>query len=114
MRPVGETVASSREDRERTYKAVDAARDEMLADAVPALRRVYGYVRKAQTKDGRFNDNAIYEFYKAIETIEKAVGGRGKGRQKRTGQVLGVAKELEAVHSSALRSRSQCCCGRTR
>src|SRR5262249_21105715 len=62
--------SATREDRERTYRAVDAARDEMVADADPALRRVYGYMRKAQERDGRFGQNPILDFYQALHPIE--------------------------------------------
>jgi hypothetical protein len=84
--------SATREDRERTYRAVDAARNEMLADADPALRRVYDYLRKAQEKDGRFTNNAINEFYKAVETIENALGGEAKA-----GQILGYLQEIKAL-----------------
>src|SRR5262249_8308700 len=88
--------SATREDRERTYRSVDAARNEVLADTDPALRRVYDYLRKAQEKDGRLSDNAIYEVYKAIETIENALGGEAKA-----GQILGCLQEIKAVKRAA-------------
>jgi hypothetical protein len=93
--PFGVTLmgrSATREDRERTYWAVNAARNEMLADSDPALRRVYDYLRKAQEKDGRFTNNAINEFYKAVETIENALGGEAKA-----GQILGCLQQIKAL-----------------
>ena len=92
LRPVGETVAYSRERRERTFRAVDEARNELLANADPALQRVYGYLRRAREQDGRFRENAILDLYKAVETIENALGGEAEA-----GQILGCLQAIKAL-----------------
>jgi hypothetical protein len=92
--PIGHSA--TREDRERTFRAVDAARNKVLANADPALRRVYGYLRDAQGPDGVFQKSATSDCYKAIETIENAFGGEAQA-----GQILGCLREIKAVKRAA-------------
>jgi hypothetical protein len=92
--PIGRSA--TREDRERTYRAVNTARDEVLANADPALRRVYDYVRNAQGPDGLFHDSAIFDLYKAVETIEDALGGEAEA-----GRILGRLAEIKALKRAA-------------
>ena len=86
-------ISASQADRERTYQAINEARNELLADA---LRRVYDYLRKAQEEDGRLGDDSIFALYKAIETIENALGGEAKA-----GQILGCLPEIKALKRAA-------------
>jgi hypothetical protein len=89
-------ISASRADRERTHRAVNEARNELLAAADPALRRIYDYLRKAQEDDGRLDDNSIFYLYKAVETIEDALGGEAKA-----GQILGRLQEIKALKRAA-------------
>jgi len=89
-------MSASREDRKRTHTAVNGARNELLANADPALRRVYDYLRRAQEEDGRLGDKSIFDLYKAVETIENALGGEAQA-----GQILGVLKEIKALKRAA-------------
>jgi hypothetical protein len=86
-------ISASQADRERTYQAINEARNELLADA---LCRVYDYLRKAQEEDGRLGDDSIFALYKAIETIENALGGEAKA-----GQILGCLPEIKALKRAA-------------
>ena len=78
----------SRDERDRVRRVKRELRNDLLQGADAALRRCYDYLQNARERE----DGAIFELYKAIETIEDALGGEG-----RAGQVLGVAREIKAL-----------------
>ena len=82
----------ARGERERAARAIREARNELLASADQALRRCYDYLQNAKEHEV----SAIFDLYKAIETVENALGGEG-----RAGVTLGVMKEIKALKKSA-------------
>ncbi len=78
--------------REDPGRVIREARNEILASSDPALRRCYDYLQDA----GERKEGAIFDLYKAVETIENALGG-----QEQAGRILGVAKEIDALKRAA-------------
>jgi hypothetical protein len=78
--------------KERVYQAVREVRNEMLAGADAALRRCYDYLQSARER----GDDAIFDLYKVVETIENVLGG-----QEKAGQILHALKEIKALKRAA-------------
>jgi hypothetical protein len=87
----------AREQRELVARAVEAARNALLAgDEI--LTHAYAYLEDARTSHrvaagrGRVGERVLPNLYKAIETVENALGG-----QAATEASLGVRAELRFV-----------------
>jgi hypothetical protein len=78
--------------KERVYQAVREVRNEMLAGADAALRRCYDYLQSARER----GDDAIFDLYKVVETIENVLGG-----EEKAGQILHALKEIKALKRAA-------------
>jgi hypothetical protein len=89
-------ISASREDCERTNRAVNEARNELLTNANPALGRAYDYLRRARQDSGMLHTGAMFDLYKAIETIANALGGEAEA-----GRILGVLKEIKTLKKAA-------------
>ena len=79
-------------DRSRVARAVREARNELLASADRALQRCYNYLQNARER----GDDAIFDLYKAVETIENGLGG-----EEKAGRILDVLKEIKALKRAA-------------
>src|SRR5712691_3403162 len=78
--------------KERVYQAVREIRNEMLAGADAALRRCYDYLQNARER----GDDAIFNLYKAVETVQNAMGGQAQAEK-----ILGVEKAIRALKRTA-------------
>lgn len=83
-------------DAERTPRTIRLARNELLEGGDPYLKRAYEYVQTAREKQQDGNPETLYDLYKAIETIENALGGEDSACN-----VLGVRAEIKSVKRMA-------------
>ena len=90
------TISPTRLDRSRARDTIRKARNELLASGDPALRPCYDYLQTAQEKVHDADGSAIFDLYKAIETVENALGGEEAACEE-----LGVRKELKSIKRTA-------------